>query len=91
MKKTIKLLKILAIIVIIIYVVLLITEQQYVLNEYSQTVEELNVEIAKEIEINADLQSQKESIDSLDFIEEVAREKLDMYRANERIYVDSTN
>ena len=30
----------------------------------------------------------KESVSSIDYIEEVAREKLDMYLPNERIYVD---
>ena len=31
----------------------------------------------------------KNDVDSLDFIEETAREKLDMYYPNERVYVDT--
>ena len=35
-----------------------------------------------------DLNQQKDNVNSLDFIEEMAREKLDMYHPNERVYVD---
>jgi len=32
--------------------------------------------------------SMKENVDSTEYIEEMAREKLDMYLPNERVYVD---
>ena len=36
-----------------------------------------------------ELAKKKEAVNSLDFIEQMAREKLDMYYPNERVYLDS--
>ena len=37
---------------------------------------------------NSELQKTKENVNSTEYIEEVAREKLDMYLPNERVYID---
>ncbi len=88
MKKSKKILRNLFIIAIIIYVVFVLVNQQKTLNEYSKNAEELNEEIASEQETNDKLNEQKDNVDSLEFIEEMAREKLDMYYPNERVYID---
>ena len=88
MKKNRKLLRNILIIAIAIYVVFIFVNQQQTLNEYSKNTEELNQQIAEEKANNEDLNQKKDDVNSLDFIEEMAREKLDMYRPNERVYID---
>ena len=88
MKKSKKILRNLFIIAIIIYIIFVLINQQKTLNEYSKNAEELSEEIASEQETNDKLNEQKDNVDSLEFIEEMAREKLDMYYPNERVYVD---
>ena len=88
MKKSKKILRNLLIIAIAIYVIYIFINQQKTLNEYSKNTEELNQQIASEKQKNEDLNQQKENVNSLEFIEEMAREKLDMYYPNERVYVD---
>ena len=88
MKKNKKILRNLLIIAIIIYVAFVFIDQQKTLNEYSKNTEELNQQIASEEATNEDLNQQKDNVNSLEFIEEMAREKLDMYFPNERVYMD---
>ena len=88
MKKNKKILRNLLIIAIIIYIAFVFIDQQKTLNEYSKNTEELNQQIASEKATNEDLNQQKDNVNSLDFIEEMDREKLDMYHPNERVYVD---
>ena len=87
MKKK-KLLKRLIILLIAIYVIFTLVNQQKTLNQYSQNSEELNTQIAEAEEEKEELTKQKDNVDSLEFIEQTAREKLDMYYPNERVYVD---
>ena len=82
-----KLLKSVFVIALIIWAVMLI-KQQISIQQYK---EELNV-LASKIELNnnkEDLEQKKENTQSLEYIENVAREKLGMYLQNERVYVDS--
>ena len=88
MKKNKKILRNLLIIAIVIYVAFVFIDQQKTLNEYSKNTEELNQQIASEEATNEELNQQKDNVNSLDFIEEMAREKLDMYYPNERVYMD---
>ncbi len=88
MKKNKKILRNIFIIAIIIYIVFVFINQQKTLNEYSKNTEELNQQIATEKATNEELKQKKDDVNSLDFIEEMAREKLDMYYPNERVYVD---
>ncbi len=85
MKKIYKKLIILA---IAAYTVFTIINQQKTLNQYSKQTDELNQEIAEETQTKEELAKEKENVDSLEFIEQMAREKLDMYRPNERVYID---
>ena len=88
MKKNKKILRNLLIIAIVIYVAFVFIDQQKTLNEYSKNTEELNQQIASEQATNEELNQQKDNVNSLDFIEEMARDKLDMYYPNERVYMD---
>ncbi len=88
MKKNKKILRNLLIIAIIIYIAFVFINQQETLNEYSKDTEELNQQIASEEVTNQELNQQKDNVNSLKFIEEMAREKLDMYHPNERVYRD---
>ena len=88
MKKNKEILRNLLIIAIIIYIAFVFINQQKTLNQYSKNTEELNQQIASEKATNEDLKQQKDNVNSLEFIEEMAREKLDMYYPNERVYVD---
>lgn len=83
-----KLLKRVLIIGIIIYVVYTFFAQQKTLNAYYADQNRYSEQIAQEEEKNQDLKSTKESINSKEYIEDVAREKLDMYLPNERVYID---
>ena len=87
MKKK-KLLKRLIILLIAIYFIFTLINQQKTLNQYSRNSEELNTQIADAEEEKEELTKQKDNVDSLEFIEQTAREKLDMYYPNERVYVD---
>ena len=63
--------------------------QQKILNQYSQSIDKLSQKINEEQEYKEELAKQKEDVNSLEFIEQTAREKLDMYYPNERLYVDN--
>ena len=88
MKKNKKILRNIFIIAIIVYVAFVFINQQNTLNDYNKDTEKLNQQIASEEARNENLNEQKENVNSLEFIEEMAREKLDMYYPNERVYMD---
>ena len=88
MKKNKSILKILFILCILIYVAIVFINQQQTLNEYSKNTESLNEQIATEKSNNEELNKKNNDVNSLEFIEEMAREKLDMYRPNEKVYID---
>ena len=87
MKKNKIYVKIFAIIVAI-YVIITLANQQATLNRYEQESKELSTQIEEAKEYQTELADKKENISSLDFIEQMAREKLDMYYPNERVYID---
>lgn len=88
MKSIKKLIKRLIIICIIIYAFITFCNQQKILNTYASS----NIEIEKKLEKAQEYQEQlkeiKENVSSKEYIEEAAREKLDMYLPNERVYVN---
>ena len=88
MKSIKKLIKRLIIICIIIYAFITFCNQQKILNTYASS----NIEIEKKLEQAQEYQEQlkeiKENLNLKEYIEEAAREKLDMYRPNERVYVN---
>lgn len=89
MKKSKKIYKKILILLVGIYVIFTLINQQKTLNQYSQNSEELSQKIETEKATKEELAKQKENVNSLEFIEQMAREKLDMYYPNERVYVDN--
>lgn len=73
---------------IIIYVVYTFLAQQKTLNAYQADQKRYQEQIAVEEEKQEELKSTKNNINSKEYVEEVAREKLDMYLPNERVYID---
>lgn len=73
---------------IVIYVVYTFFTQQITLNNYQAEQERYSEQIAEEKDKQEELKQTKENIDSEEYVEEVAREKLDMYYPNERVYID---
>lgn len=88
MKKNKKIYKKLLILIIGVYAIITLINQQKSLNQYSTESKELSQKIEQEEENKEELAKKKEDVNSLEFIEQTAREKLDMYYPNERIYVD---
>lgn len=84
-----KLYKKLLIIAIAIYVVITLINQQSALNQYAKDKEALAEELQEEKDYKEQLAREKDEVNSLEFIENTAREKLDMYLPNERVYVDA--
>lgn len=89
MKMSKKIYKKLLIVAVAIYVVLTLINQQASLNQYTKDGEKLTAELKEEQEYKEQLAKQKDEVNSLEFIEQTAREKLDMYLPNERVYVDA--
>ena len=89
MRKNKKIYKSLLILIIGIYAIFTLINQQKMLNQYTSNVEELSKEIQEEKETKEELAQKKDNVDSLEYIEQIAREKLDMYYPNERVYMDA--
>ena len=75
-------------IVLIVYVVFTFINQQKTLNAYKTEQVYITSKIQEAEEYNDTLNSQKDNINSPEYIEEMARTKLDMYLPNERVYID---
>ncbi len=88
MKKSKKIYRNILIIAIGIYVIVTLVNQQKTLNQYAKNSEELSQKIEEEKENKEELSKRKDDVNSLEFIEQTAREKLDMYYPNERVYID---
>lgn len=88
MKINPKLYKTLFLLGIGIYVMLTLVNQQKALNQYTEDTNKLTSQIEEQKEYKDELAKQKDDVTSLEFIEQMAREKLDMYYPNERVYVD---
>lgn len=87
MKKK-KLYKRLLIVLVFAYAIFTLANQQKVLNQYNDNSKELANKIEEQQIYNEKLVAEKENVNSKEFIEETAREKLDMYYPNEKIYLD---
>lgn len=71
---------------LIVYVASVFINQQKTLNAYKTNNDYYIKQIAEETKKQESLLSMKENINSPQYIEQMAREKLDMYLPNERIY-----
>lgn len=83
-----KLYKRLLILLALIYVGFTLVNQQKVLNQYAKNSDDLKSQIEKEKQTNEQLVAEKSDINSNEFVEQTAREMLDMYYPNEKVYID---
>ncbi len=71
-----------------IYILCIFISQQQTLNRYKKEVKEYDVQIEEAEETKQSLLEMKENVNSPEYIEKIAREKLGMYLPNERVYID---
>ena len=88
MKNISGLLKKILVLMFIIYFLYTIIAQQKTLNSYAQEKEKYNDNIETAQEEQNEKNEMKENINSDEYIEQIAREKLGMYYPNERVYID---
>lgn len=86
-----KLLKKIIIAIFIIYFAITIYNQQKTLNNYKSNIASVQKQIGEQAEYKESLVSLKENANSLEYIERIAREKLNMYKPNEKVYRDIGN
>lgn len=91
MKNRKNLLKKLVFIAILIYAIITFINQQKILNNYSEQEKSLIAQISEASNYQMQLNEEKDNVNSPEYIEAIAREKLDMYLPNERVYVDNEN
>ena len=84
-----KILMVIFAIAVIIYTVITLINQQITLNRYKDTEAKLTEQIEQETKYKDELIATKNSVNSEEFIEQMAREKLDMYLPTEKVYVDT--
>lgn len=88
--KITKFCKKLLILAIGIYIIFVFANQQKVLNSYKTSEKYYTAQIESKLAYKETLNKKKENINSEKYIEEAAREKLNMYLPNERVYIDTS-
>lgn len=83
-------LKSILVIAFIIYAMTTFINQEKVLSTYKEQEQQVANQIEDAMEYQEELNINKENANSLEYIEQIAREKLNMYYPNEKIYVDSS-
>ena len=73
-----------------IYVVYTFISQQKLLNTYAKEDRDYRNQIEQANETKKELSETLESLNSTEYIEQIARDKLDMYLPNEKVYIDIT-
>ena len=85
-----KIIKKIFIIILAVYIMYTFISQQKVLNSYKTSQEYYTQQIEEKLAYKETLNNKKNNINSEEYIEEAAREKLDMYLPNERVYIDTS-
>ena len=73
---------------LLIYAVFVFISQQSTLNTYNKEVSKYKQDIEEAKETKESLIAMKDNINSPEYIEEIARDKLGMYLPNERVFID---
>ena len=73
---------------LLIYAVCIIYNQQTKLDSYAAEKQYYQDQISNLNEQKEELIAEKENVNSPEYIEDIAREKLDMYYPNEKVYMD---
>lgn len=84
-----KILKVIIILIVLSYFIYIIIKQQTTLNSYKTEQDYVSSQIQEQQEYKNELADMKANINSDEYIEQIARDKLDMYLPNERVYVDA--
>ena len=71
-----------------IYFVVTIISQQKTLSQYKSEAATFTKQLETAQEANDEINKTKEKLNSTEYIEKMAREKLGMYLPNERVYID---
>lgn len=74
--------------IFLIYFVVTVISQQKTLNQYKSEASAYSQQLENAKDTNEELLATKSNIHSTEYIEAVAREKLDMYLPNEKVYID---
>lgn len=82
------LIKTIFVILIVAYVIITLTNQQKKLNSYANTKKYYTSKIEEQKEYKETLIETRDNLNSDEYVEKIAREKLDMYYPNERVYID---
>lgn len=83
-----KIYKNLIILIIGLYAIFTVISQQQTLDEYAENSKKLSEQIQEQEQYKEELAKQKEDANSLEVIEQTAREKLGMYYPNEKVYIE---
>ncbi|MGE5614075.1 MAG: FtsB family cell division protein [Bacillota bacterium] len=74
--------------IIFLYLSYIAVDQQKLLNAKNLELEKIENKIKEEERLNEELKKEKELIQSDEYKEKVAREKLGMVKKNERVFID---
>lgn len=74
--------------VILVYLLFIAINQQKLLNTKDLELNRIDSRIEDETRINDELNKEKETIQSDEYIEKVAREKLGMVKKDQKVFVD---
>ena len=85
-----KLIKRLILIAIAVYALITFISQQRLLNTYATEKNQYANQINAAKQEQTDLNTTLNSLNSTEYIEDIARNKLDMYLPNEKVYIDIT-
>lgn len=83
--------KLIVMFLFLIYISFIFVKQQITLAAYKNEKTYIVSKINEQKEYTNSLLSKKENINSKEYIEQIAREKLNMFMPNERVYVDVGN
>lgn len=84
-----KILKVIIILIVLSYFIYVLIKQQATLNSYQTEQDYVSSQIQDQQEYKNELADMEANINSDEYIEQIARDKLDMYLPNERVYVDA--
>ncbi len=85
-----KVFKRIILIIIAIYGICIFISQQKMLNTYATEKGQYSNQIQEAKSKQEELNTTLDSLNSTNYIEEIARDKLGMYLPNERVYIDIT-
>ena len=84
-----KILKVIIILIVLSYFIYVLIKQQTTLNSYQTEQDYVSSQIQDQQEYKNELADMEANINSDEYIEQIARDKLDMYLPNEIVYVDA--